>query len=346
MKKLIFISLIAISFFTSCKNEDNEFADYKYTTVYFPYQYPVRTIVLGKDLYDNSLDLAHKCKIMATMGGVYSNNSDRILDVEVDNSMFDTLLFDGEAGKYILPMPSNYYTLPSNMQIVIPAGSISGGIEVQLTDAFFADKKSTQATYVIPLRIKSVKNADSILSGKAAVTNPNLFVASDWSIAPKNYILYCIKYINPWHGAYLRRGVDVGKGSAGYSKYDTVLTYHKQYVERDTIAKMYTVSMNECLMTVKTRNARSKKDVTFSLIIKVDDAGKCVVSAPDTVSYKISGTGEFVKDGDMWGGVKQDVMRLKYSVDFDTITHTLTDTLVMRDRQVVMQTFTPAILKK
>ena len=56
----------------SCKNWSIDFPDYEGgVSVYFPYQYPVRTIVLGEDNYDTSLDNQHKCKIYATMGGAY-----------------------------------------------------------------------------------------------------------------------------------------------------------------------------------------------------------------------------------------------------------------------------------
>ena len=52
----------------------------------------------------------------------------------------------------------------------------------------------------------------------------------------------------------------------------------------------------------------------------------------------------FVKDGDMWGNEKQDVLYLNYEVDFGVSTHTFADTLVLRDRNVAMETFTPVIL--
>jgi hypothetical protein len=58
--------------FASCYNSDQDFPDYQEgTTAYFAYQYPVRTLILGNDIYDNSLDNAHKCQIWATMGGAY-----------------------------------------------------------------------------------------------------------------------------------------------------------------------------------------------------------------------------------------------------------------------------------
>ena len=56
----------------SCYNADKEFPDYQDgTTAYFAYQYPIRTLVLGNDIYDNTLDNAHKCRIWSTMGGAY-----------------------------------------------------------------------------------------------------------------------------------------------------------------------------------------------------------------------------------------------------------------------------------
>lgn len=58
--------LLTSALFTSCKNGNADFPDYEAgTTVYFAYQHPVRTIVLGDDEYDTTLDKAHKCKILA-----------------------------------------------------------------------------------------------------------------------------------------------------------------------------------------------------------------------------------------------------------------------------------------
>ena len=58
----------------SCKSGDKEFPGYEGgSTVYFPYQYPVRTIVLGDDEYDvTQYDWNHKCQIKATFGGLPS----------------------------------------------------------------------------------------------------------------------------------------------------------------------------------------------------------------------------------------------------------------------------------
>ncbi|MDA3930492.1 MAG: DUF5627 domain-containing protein, partial [Prolixibacteraceae bacterium] len=218
-----------------------------------------------------------------------------------------------------------------------------GGIEVQLTDAFFADSQSTTNSFVIPLRIKSVTGIDSVLSGNSVVANPNRLVPSDWSIEPKDYILYTVKYVNPWHGSYLRRGIDVGKGTNGDNSLDTTMVYHNQYVERDKVVSVNTVSMDEVSISLITRNKGNETDMPFELIIRFDDEGKCSVTNPDDATYSVLGKGQFVNDGDSWGEEPRDVMHLKYDIDFGNSIHTITDTIVMRDRGVKFEIFTPVV---
>jgi hypothetical protein len=344
MKKLIYISLLVSVVFSACENQDREFPDYDYTTVYFPYQTPVRTLVLGEDIYDNTLDNAHKCKIMATLGGVYENTEDRILNIVVDNALFDNLLFGEDSANYVINMPSSYYSLESSMQITIPSGSVSGGIEVQLTDAFFADPRSVKNTFVVPLKIESVANADSVLRGRTSASDPNLFIPSDWAIVPKDYVLYCIKYVNPWHGSYLRRGVDIGAGNNGNSDLDTTVYYHNEYVERDQVVKMSTVSLNEISLSLITRDRGNSTDIPFELRLLFDNAGECSIYAPADSSYTVAGNGTFVKDGDMWGNEERDVLYLDYEVSFEASMHSFSDTLVLRDRGIAMETFTPVVV--
>ncbi len=345
MKKIIYISIIILSVFSACENKDWEFPDYDYTTVYFAYQSPIRTITLGEDIYDNTLDNQHQCKIMATMGGVYENETDITIDVVVDNSLCDNLQMVSESGDTVtgVAMPSNYYSLPADMQIMIPSGELMGGIEVQLTDAFFADPLSIKNTFVIPLVMTSVMNADSILSGNTGIENPDRRITSDWTTVPKDYILYAIKYINPWHGFYLRRGVDDVKGNDGNTALDATYNYHEKYVEWDEECGAETRSLNEISISLKTQD-QGDIDLPFELIISFDDNNNCTITtSPDSTSYTLTGSGKFVNDGDMWGDEPRDVMHLNYIVDFGTTTHTFTDTLVMRNRGVEFETFIPVV---
>jgi hypothetical protein len=346
MKNLLIVSCISLLVCSACSNKDSVFPDYKYTAVYFPYQSPVKTMVLGEDIYDNTLDNEHKCLIMATMGGVYENNRNVTLNVAVDTALAGDLKFESASGDDVVVMPDHYYSLPSgkDKQIVIPSGKLMGGLEVQLTDAFFQDPRSIKNTFVIPLKIVSVINADSILSGKTDLPNPDRRKAGDWVTVPKDYILFAVKYINPYHGTYLRRGVDVVKGANGNTALDTNVVYHAQYVEKDQLCKLVTTALNKASLSLSARN-RGNIEVPFELALQFDDQGKCTITNPASASYTATGNGKLVKKGDMWGNEKRDVLHLQYQVNFGTTSHSFKDTIVLRDRDVKMETFNPFVVE-
>jgi hypothetical protein len=337
MKKLYLMSLVLMAILTSCSNQEWEFADYPYQSVYFAYQYPVRTITLGEDIYDNTLDNQHKCMIMATTGGVYDNKKDITIDVKVDNSLCNGLLYD-KSTQSITPMPTTYYRLLSD-KITIPKGSLMGGVEVELTDAFFADPLALTTNYVIPVVMTRVQNADSILSGSPMVANPNRCKTADWNVVAKDYILYAVKYINPWHGYYLRRGKDVITGSV-----NSTITRHKQYVENDQVSQLTTTAYKVTTFPVTLTGADGKQFVC-NLSLTFDDNGKCTVSSSSS-DFTATGSGQFVKKGDKksWGNTDRDVLYLDYQINHTAKSMQVAtkDTLVMRNRGVTLQTFSVA----
>ena len=85
MKRLILLLIILVGL-VSCENFEINHPDFDYTSGYFPYQYPVRTLVLGDYIYDNSNDNAHKFLISIAMGGVYENIRDREFTFQIDES--------------------------------------------------------------------------------------------------------------------------------------------------------------------------------------------------------------------------------------------------------------------
>lgn len=300
----------------SC-NQERVFPDFEYQTVYFAYQYPVRTITLGEDVNVNTdLDNAYKCQIYAATGGVYSSKSDVSIGVTVDPSLLGNGLLFGAGKDEVLPMPSNYFSLASD-KIVIPKGTLSGGVDVQLTDAFFADPKAIKNTYVIPLRMTSVTHADSILS-------------------TKNYILYAIKYINPWHGNYLRRGKDIITGSVNRTD-----TRHAQYVEKDEVVFLPTRSLSDLDFPVILKDAGGN-NIPVTLRVKFEGSEKCTITS-STTGVTATGSGTFVKRGEKnsWGNRDRDALYLQYEISLPDMKVVTTDTLVMRDRAVAMETFTP-----
>jgi len=333
MKKIIAAIMMLGALVTSCENADWDFPDYGKTSVYFAKQTPIRTITLGTDTYDTTLDNEHKCKIMATMGGVYNNETNRIINFEVDESLCKGLTY--ENGSDIIPMPSTYYTLASN-QIIIPVGKVLGGVEVQLTDAFFNDPKSISTTYVIPLRMTSVENADTILKSK-------------------NYILYAVKYINKWDGNWLSRGTDVIDDNGSV----TTVTRQAKYIENDEVRSLTTTAYKQVVYPVSTVVNVYKEDGTLGtktlkcdLILTFDDKDKCTITC-GTEGYTATGTGTWTKEGakKAWGDKDRDELKLNYVLTYNYQQkaggpmlykkYTCDDTLVARDRGSKLETFTP-----
>ncbi|MBR5835918.1 MAG: DUF1735 domain-containing protein [Bacteroidales bacterium] len=268
----------ALSFLASCHNAEQVFPDYDGgITTYFAYQYPVRTIVLGEsETFDTSLDNEGKFIIYGTMGGAYTGK-DIVVDIEVDETLTDNLYFDADCTKPVQALPSTYYK-PIAGQIDY-AGTHMGGVEVELTDAFFADPEAIKTTYVLPVKMtKIVKGAQQILAGTPAVEGetPVRTDASAWKVLPKDYTLYAVQYINKYDGSWLRRGIDkITDVATGEVSTDV---RHKQYVENDEVMFLTTQSLNS---------------VTFPMTINVET----VVPPPTQYSMSvINGVA-----GDPWG---------------------------------------------
>lgn len=356
--------------YSSCYNADHEFPDYEGgTTAYFAYQFPVRTLVLGNDIYDNSLDNAHKCQIWSTMGGAYGGR-DAYADIVVDESLCDNLYFVDEGGNPaapVLPMPSSYYNLLSN---VIPYnGDLRGYVEVQFTDAFFNDEKAVENTYVIPLVMTGVRGIDNMLTGTPLEgLSPSRTDTENWGVLAKDYVLYCVKYMNPWQGKYIRRGVDNVK-----EKYNTrqVVRHDFSLVNSDLEhLKENPVNANDEVCGITTKNMTqaifpvsfktSGASLSCNLILTFD-GNKCTISTDDE-NVTATGSGEFIAKGTempeykdfQWGSnngvpVQRDILRLTYDVNFSkrNVQVSTNDTLVVQTRESNKRVFfTPKYVKQ
>ena len=348
--------------FASCYNSDQDFPDYQEgTTAYFAYQFPVRTLILGNDIYDNSLDNAHKCQIWATMGGAYGGRNATV-DFIVDESLCDNLWFvnaGGNASAPVLPMPREYYTLSSNT--IHYNGEPRGYVEVQFTDAFFNDPKAIQNTYVIPLLMTNVKGIDHILTGTPHVGfDPVRTNLDEWNILAKDYVLYCVKYMNPWQGKYIRRGVDLVTEGGTTTEivrkdFSMVNTDLERYTENpvnqnDEVCGINTKNMTQAIFPVSFRNSGASIGCHLTLTF---NGNQCTVSSDDE-NVTATGSGEFITKGTerpeykdyQWGSnngqpVQRDILRLAYTVSFDDrdIQVSTTDTLVVQTRESNQRVF-------
>ena len=355
--------------YTSCYNADKDFPDYEGgTTAYFAYQYPVRTLVLGNDIYDNTLDNEHKCQIWSTMGGAYGGR-DAVVDIVVDETLCDNLYFTddgGNAAAPVLPMPTSYYSLGSNA--ISYNGNPRGYVEVQFTDAFFNDENAVANTYVIPLRMTSVKGIDHILSGTPREgLSPSRTNTEDWDVLAKDYVLYCVKYMNPWQGKYIRRGVDrvTEKGVAttvirkDFSLVNSDLEHYTENPvnQNDEVCGIDTKNMTQAIFPVSFKTSGASISCNLILTFSGD---KCTISTDDE-NVTATGSGEFIVNGTekpeykdyQWGSnngqpVKRDILRLAYDVNFanSDIQVSTSDTLVVQTRNANQRVFfTPKYVK-
>lgn len=342
--------LLLLSGLFSCKNEEWSYPDFNYTATYFPYQYPVRTLVLGDSYFDNANDNNHRFVISATMGGVYDNTKNITVEYIVDETLTNNLYavtLTNDTIK-VLPLPREYYTLSNPSQMVIPSGSLSGGVTVQLTDAFFNDEKAVGykkgyigATYVVPLRIVSA-TTDSVLSGKVLgnIPNPNFHIASDWQVLPKNFTVFGINYVNEYHGTFLLRGKS-DQIQNGNRIATTV--YRKKDVESDRVTELNSVSRNTVRYTKEVARSTGSSPGNFIMNITFNSSGSGTISTAPGSPFQVSGTAKLVTNSESWGGKPRDAVYLEYEVNDGTYLNQAKDTLVFRNKGIGLQTYTPLI---
>jgi hypothetical protein len=236
-------------------------------------------------------------------------------------------------------MPANYYTLGSN-QIVIPKGQTYGMVEVQLTDAFFADTLAIGQHYVIPLRMVSA-STDSILQGKTSQSNPDPRIPADWVLAPKDFTLFGVRYVNEYHGKYLLRG-----GSEVRDNTDTpidTIVYRQDYLERNPVVTVSTLSLNSVYYSNSVRLS-SGSPGSFKMEITFDEDGNGVITdSEDAPAFPVTGTSRFIKDAEEWGDETRHVIYLDYQIAEGTNIHHVADTLVFRDKAVKFEEFKPVV---
>jgi len=334
----------------SCSNDEWEFPDFDYATTYFPYQYPIRTLVLGDYFFDNTNDNDLKFLISARVGGMRENNSNWTVNYQLDPTLVNKLatnanLFDGKTTSTpdtLAVLPSQYYTLAPASELVVPKGTFIGSITVQLTDAFLDDPLAAKTKYVIPLRITE-STTDSILKGKTDALNPDARIPGQWTIVPKNFTIFGIKFVNPYHGKYLHRGISIIQDTATSTYLDTIV-YRQKYVEKDELWAVQTTGRKDVVIKGATLRMSPSSPGKFNMKLTFDNSNNCVITTGEGSTFQVSGNGKFVPDGDMWGNLPQDAIHLDYTVVQAGNKHRIKDTLVFRDKAVTYLEYTPVIL--
>ena len=304
---------VAVLGISSCQNSSIEFPDYTEQTVYFAYQTPIRTMVLGMDDTGSTADNdTRACKIYSTMGGAYDGSKYNIkVDIATENSLCDNIYFDQACTDPILAMPSSHYQLGGN---VISYEGEKGYVDVTLTESFFADPKSYEGKYVIPIVMKSQTGATRILSGELqeGVTSANRFDLDAWFVQPKDYVLYCVRYISKFEGYYLPQGT-VKTTFDGKTDTKNLNVDAWERVPQGNILFLDTRGENTVALTL----VAAAGDASYNIEALLTFSGNnCTVSSNDP-NFKVSGTGVYTEKSSEynWGQKDRDGLKLQIKAE-------------------------------
>lgn len=345
MKKIICILYTGI-LLCSCTNRDIKFDDFDYTTVYFPYQTPIRTLILGDEsVGNNAIDLEKAFTIGVTMGGVYENTKDRVVTVAYAPELAENIV-NTATGDTLMLLPEAYYDAEflnqALVDLTIPSGEFSGKTRVQLNDAFFQDALSTEFHYVIPLRITDAVS-DSVLVGDPASgvlrDTADVRKADHWKTIPKDYTLFGIRYINKAHGYYLYRGQRVNLNT------NDITRYSERFVTDNVATLLTTSSLTENVMD---HAAGLATDESFRMKLVFDHENQnVVVTRVDTTTADVSGTGIYYSKDDgeseSYNGNKHRTIYMEYTYNDGTDDYQVNDSLLFIDTDVRFEEFTVTV---
>jgi len=268
MKKILTILILSVAL-VSCY--EDYIKDFDYNIVYFPYQFNVRTLVVGEGM---------NIEIGVNLGGVEENRMDRNVVFSIDNSLITPQILQKmkTGATYIknavssvttlLPLPASYYTLSDNNKIVIKSGQHMGSVVLKADSAtFLADPATIISTYAIPLYITSA-DADTILEAR-------------------RYTVIGLKYENMLFGNYWHGGVTTVKDASG-TIIETINYPTSIPCPENQIWKLTTVSPNTLITNgfsnVTTTSGEMKLTLDGNNINVSSNAGSTFNIEPDGAS--------------------------------------------------------------
>ena len=171
--------------------------------------------------------------------------------------------------------------------------------------------------------------------------NPDSRIADDWTTLPKNFTMFAVKFINPFHGKYLHKGAAETTDFFG-NEIETI-KYSEDFEVKNEVWNLKTTSKNE--VAVEGGNIRSTYiPGKIQMVLKFSDDGQCIVSEAPNSNFSVAGRGRFMKKTEEWGNQKRNAIYINYTMSNATHTYSAVDTLIIRDRNVVMELFNPQVI--
>jgi hypothetical protein len=309
MKKILMLLIFG---FAAGACYDDYILDYDYDAIYFPYQYDVRTFVVGEGM---------QIKMGVALGGVRENDRDRLINFQLDNSLISPAslaamqssagYIKNSIGTELKLLPSDYYSLSHDSEMVIKKGDHSGTITLTPDSAaFLTDPDALTATYAIPLRIVSTNaDADSVLS-------------------TKDFAVIALKYESMLFGNYWHGGRTIVKDPAG-TPIDTIL-YNTTIPQPE--ASVWKLSTVEPFALTSTRVSNYSSDEPKPEIkISLGPDGSVIVGSVAGATYVVEPDGPSTFNQAKLLQNRKILLNYKYQDEFGNSRHA-TDTLTFRNR--------------
>ncbi len=285
-KWILSLTLIA-SLLASC-GYDDELVVFEYTMIKFPNQNYVRNVIVGEGLEMN---------VGVSFSGVLQNTMQREVDYVIDTSLIPD-------GKTILP--ADYYSAGNATTIVIPKGSLEGYLNVKLDSAKFVDDpKSLTGEYVIPIKLVSSNNIDSINQ-------------------VMNYMVISVSYFAKQQANYTYTGsVTKSKNSIL-----TEVSYQNDPGQNESFRLFKTIGPTRLKLVADQIGNNDPAKGTYSFLVDVPINGGVVSILPDPASViAVTPVGESTYNA----GNRTFILTYSYTLNDGTVCNA-TETMIFRNR--------------
>lgn len=292
---------------TSCY--DDYVKDFDYNAVYIPLQADVRTFVVGEGM---------KFDFGVEIGGIRENSRDRVITYQIDESLITPAMLGKIKGgpsymssssadvTNLLPLPSNYYTLTNENEMVIKKGEHQAKITVKPDSAtFLSDPATIIPNYAIGIRILEA-DADSIIESKRTE-------------------VIGVKYENMLFGNYWHGGAAVVNRPG---KADTTLTYYTTIpVSEAKIWTLKTSSPNSLFAQGFLDQVTGKNEMLLTL-----NGNTLTIAAAAGSTWTITQDGEGAFNRAKLLQNRKLFLKYSYTDSGNGYTYHCTDTLTFRNR--------------
>lgn len=219
---------------TSCY--DDYVSDYEYPNMGFALQRPLRTVVSG----------TNRIYVGVSIGGKREVDTGDWAKFVIDETLLE--------GTGMTLMPEEYYTLKDKDTFRVRKQNLAvADVEINFTDAFYADPLCLTKHYAIPFRLTSV----SIPGDPETQPDGAIREGADYSIV-------AVKYISSYSGTWYKMGEVVEVDASGQETGSPVVYRNKD------LSRNKTVALSTAAAFAVNRPGLADSDVEGGLLLTID----------------------------------------------------------------------------